>query len=72
MSMEGSDYEGAEFADFAEESYDDLDHTSGGKRTKASGYQLKNVLKLPRATTYSTQALYGASRLHEPNTVCCR
>ncbi|KAH0835723.1 hypothetical protein J3R83DRAFT_9546 [Lanmaoa asiatica] len=55
MSMDGSDYEGG---DFAEESYDDLDHTPSGKRTKPSGYQLTNVLKLPRATTYSTQALY--------------
>ena len=30
------------------------------KGDKASnGYKLKNVLKLPRATTYTTQALYG-------------
>lgn len=59
-----SDYEGD---DFAEESYENLDRTSGGKRTKLNGYQLRNVLKLPRATTYSTQALYGASCPHERN-----
>lgn len=36
---------------------------ANGKRTrqggKTGGYLLQNVLKLPRATTYSTQALYG-------------
>ncbi|KAG8215870.1 hypothetical protein J3R82DRAFT_7827 [Butyriboletus roseoflavus] len=55
ISMDGSDYEGDDFGD---ETYDDLDHAPGGKRGKAGGYQLTNVLKLPRATTYSTQALY--------------
>lgn len=64
ISMDDSDYEGG---DFAEESYDDLDHATGAKRGKAtgSGYQLTNVLPLPRATTYSTQALYGVSHPHE-------
>ena len=63
MSMDGSDYEGDELHD---ESYDEPSHTSTAKkRTKPSGYQLTNVLPLPRATTYSTQALYGASRPHE-------
>lgn len=67
MDMDGSDYEDPDFVD----DYDDHDRVTGGKRTKAGGYQLTNVLKLPRATTYSTQALYGLSRLHARNTVCC-
>ncbi|KAI9568313.1 hypothetical protein HD554DRAFT_2172402 [Boletus coccyginus] len=53
--MDDSDYEGGELV----EEYDELDHTSSGKKpTKPGGYQLTNVLPLPRATTYSTQALY--------------
>lgn len=41
-----------------EEYYDELE--SGDKRSKNDdgGYILRNVLKLPRATTYTTQALY--------------
>ncbi|KIJ67418.1 hypothetical protein HYDPIDRAFT_84041 [Hydnomerulius pinastri MD-312] len=59
--MDISDYEEGEFID---ESYDELEPTTSQstRRTrgggKPGGYQLKNVLKLPRATTYSTQALY--------------
>jgi len=30
-----------------------------GDKASNGGYKLKNVLKLPRATTYTTQALYG-------------
>jgi hypothetical protein len=42
-----------------DEYYDELE--PGGKRSKHDdrGYILRNVLKLPRATTYTTQALYG-------------
>lgn len=58
--MDISDYEEGEYL---EDEYEELEPTTSGKRTrgggKAGGYQLKNVLKLPRATTYSTQALYG-------------
>lgn len=62
MSMDGSDYEGDELP---EESHDEPSRTSGAKkRTKPNGYQLTNVLPLPRATTYSTQALYGAPNPH--------
>lgn len=41
-----------------DEYYDELE--PGGKRSKHDdrGYILRNVLKLPRATTYTTQALY--------------
>ncbi|KAL4071897.1 hypothetical protein V8B97DRAFT_1942097 [Scleroderma yunnanense] len=62
---EESDFEDGDQLD---ESYDELDTTApdvsrggrtrAGAKDKASGYQLKNVLKLPRATTYSTQAIY--------------
>jgi len=31
-----------------------------GDRASHGGYKLRNVLKLPRATTYTTQSLYGA------------
>ncbi|KAG9312693.1 hypothetical protein JVU11DRAFT_7111 [Chiua virens] len=58
LEMDLSDYDPVELAD---ETYDDLDHnTATGKRSpkEGAGYQLTNVLKLPRATTYSTQALY--------------
>lgn len=42
-----------------DEYYDELEPR--GKRSKHDdrGYILRNVLKLPRATTYTTQALYG-------------
>lgn len=30
-----------------------------GDRASHGGYKLRNVLKLPRATTYTTQSLYG-------------
>ncbi|KAF9220669.1 hypothetical protein BS17DRAFT_786932 [Gyrodon lividus] len=55
ISVDVAEHDDAEYVD---ESYDELGPTSSGKRAKGSGYQLKNVLKLPRATTYSTQALY--------------
>ncbi|KAI6126983.1 hypothetical protein F5141DRAFT_1210271 [Pisolithus sp. B1] len=64
-AKDGSDYEDDAQID---ESYDELDpepQVNGGRRrntrekNKEGGYQLKNVLKLPRATTYSTQAVYG-------------
>lgn len=43
-----------------DEYYDEL--APGGKRSeKDDGYILRNVLKLPRTTTYTTQALYGRS-----------
>lgn len=58
MDSDG-DYEPDQLGD---EAYDEYERTPGGKRIKAGGYQLTNVLKLPRATTYSTQALYGPSR----------
>jgi hypothetical protein len=50
-----------------DEYYDELE--PGGKRSKNDdgGYILRNVLKLPRATTYTTQALYG-----EPLASVCR
>ncbi|KAI6111851.1 hypothetical protein EDD16DRAFT_1606378 [Pisolithus croceorrhizus] len=63
-AKDGSDYEDDAQID---ESYDELDpepQVNGGRRrntrekNKEGGYQLKNVLKLPRATTYSTQAVY--------------
>jgi len=65
---EESDYEDGDQLD---ESCDEFESPEGGstngakRRTrgkgtdKADGYQLKNVLKLPRATTYATQAIYG-------------
>lgn len=58
MTKDDSDYE------FVDDPYDDSGHTSNGKLAKPTGYQLTNVLPLPRATTYSTQALYGASHPH--------
>ncbi|KAG0708506.1 hypothetical protein DFH29DRAFT_794816 [Suillus ampliporus] len=48
--MDSSDSEGGD------EFYDELG--PNGKRSKDNGYILRNVLKLPRATTYTTQALY--------------
>ena len=32
---------------------------SNYKTTKDGGYRIRNVLKVPRATTYTAQALYG-------------
>lgn len=37
-----------------------------GKKTSAKdhkGWKLRNVLKVPRATTYTAQALYGESSI---------
>jgi hypothetical protein len=56
MTKDDSDYE------FVDDAFDDPGYTPSGKPAKHTGYQLTNVLPLPRATTYSTQALYGASR----------
>jgi hypothetical protein len=62
--MDLSDHEDGEVQ---ADAYDDLDFAptpSGSRPGGASdGYHLTNVLKLPRATTYSTQSLYGASLL---------
>lgn len=33
-----------------------------GNVPKNGGYRIKNALKVPRATTYTAQALYGACR----------
>ncbi|KAH7886793.1 hypothetical protein F5I97DRAFT_1927097 [Phlebopus sp. FC_14] len=58
--MDASDYEGGS----GEEPYDEVEAPlSGTRRTRRTNkanheYQLKNVLKLPRATTYAAQALY--------------
>ncbi|KAF8129066.1 hypothetical protein EV363DRAFT_1169876 [Boletus edulis] len=54
MAMNDSDYED----ELVDEYHDEPNRTSSGKRAKPGGYQLTNVLPLPRATTYSTQALY--------------
>ena len=35
--------------------------SSKGGRKSGSGYRIKNALKVPRATTYTAQALYGKS-----------
>ena len=35
--------------------------SKGGSRKSGSGYRIKNALKVPRATTYTAQALYGKS-----------
>lgn len=34
---------------------------TGAAPQKQSGYRIKGVLKVPRPTTYTTQAIYGAS-----------
>ncbi|KAH7910424.1 hypothetical protein BJ138DRAFT_1126889 [Hygrophoropsis aurantiaca] len=49
---DASDYEG--FDEFTPSS----SKRRGRGEDKSSGYKLKNVLKLPRATTYTAQALY--------------
>lgn len=35
---------------------------SSGNAAKHGGYRIKNALKVPRATTYTAQALYGECR----------
>jgi hypothetical protein len=46
-----------------DELFDELEshstRTKKGDKASNGGYILRNVLKLPRATTYTTQALYG-------------
>jgi hypothetical protein len=42
-----------------EEYYDELESDDKRSKNDDGGYILRNVLKLPRATTYTTQALYG-------------
>jgi hypothetical protein len=32
---------------------------TGSKSVKDGGYRIRNALKVPRATTYTAQALYG-------------
>ncbi|KAI6165121.1 hypothetical protein EDD17DRAFT_1754323 [Pisolithus thermaeus] len=72
--------DGSDFEDDAQidESYDELDpepQVNGGRRRntredKEGSYQLKNVLKLPRATTYSTQAVYGKYTILSAEALC--
>jgi hypothetical protein len=35
---------------------------TGPKAAKDGGYRIKNALKVPRATTYTAQSLYGEKR----------
>jgi len=40
---------------------------TGSKTSKDGGYRIRNALKVPRATTYTAQALYGEKR----RVLCC-
>ncbi|KAF8556644.1 hypothetical protein OG21DRAFT_1482858 [Imleria badia] len=62
MTKDDSDYE------FVDDAFDDPGYTPSGKPAKHTGYQLTNVLPLPRATTYSTQALYDSRRRYRSRT----
>ncbi|KAG1727764.1 uncharacterized protein EDB91DRAFT_886494 [Suillus paluster] len=45
-------------AEGGDEFYDELELNGNDSKNGGNGYILRNVLKLPRATTYTTQALY--------------
>lgn len=55
-----------EYSDLTELDTDDDDEKTTKKKTKSGsgkgkdgGYKIKNALKVPRATTYTAQALHG-------------
>ena len=54
-----------EYSDLTELETDEDEKTTTKKKTKATsgkkdgGYKIKNALKVPRATTYTAQALHG-------------
>jgi len=58
-----------EYSDLTELETDDDEKTTTKKKTKATGkkdggYKIKNALKVPRATTYTAQALHGTRLLY--------
>lgn len=57
-----SDDDYSDLTDIDSGEYEEKPKKKKGKSSvaaKEGGYRLKNVLKVPRATTYTTQALYG-------------
>jgi hypothetical protein len=57
-------------SDWTEKEDDEYKASAGTRPTKAGpspqksgGYRIKNVLKVPRPTTYTTQAIYGVFRV---------
>jgi len=43
----------------AESEYAESTSKKGKKKAKQENYKIRNALKVPRATTYTAQALYG-------------
>lgn len=43
-----------------------------GQDAQKGGYRIKNVLKVPRPTTYTTQALYGVYLCADEMAVCLK
>lgn len=56
------DDEGSELTDLDSDDYQDTKKTKS--KPKSGGYKIRNALKVPRATTYTAQALYGVSSLY--------
>ena len=58
-----------DFSDLTDLESDDYTESKSNSKKKSSskgggrksGYRIKNALKVPRATTYTAQALYGKS-----------
>lgn len=58
-----SDLTDLESDDYAE-SKSKKKSSTANKSARKSGYKIKNALKVPRATTYTAQALYGKQLWH--------
>jgi hypothetical protein len=56
-------YSDSDYSDLTELEDDDYEKTKSkkksGKAAEKVGYRIRNALKVPRATTYTAQALYG-------------
>jgi hypothetical protein len=53
------DYSDLTDLDSADEYKEKPKKKAGPKTAKDGGYRIRNALKVPRATTYTAQALYG-------------
>jgi len=53
--------DGDNYSELSEVESDYIESTSkkGKKKAKQENYKIRNALKVPRATTYTAQALYG-------------
>ena len=79
MNSGDSEYSDVEHSDLDDELAGKSSRSKKSKKSAHGGYRIRNALKVPRATTYTAQALYGAylnrvavERNHSAHTSICR